>query len=67
MTFDRSALQMGSSKPWPEVMKVLTGSPKVDVGPLMEYFAPLIEWLKETNEEEGNSLGWAPHGCPSLR
>nr|XP_011423379.2 uncharacterized protein LOC105325490 isoform X2 [Crassostrea gigas] len=63
----RSALQLGSSKPWPEVMKVLTGSPKVDVGPLMEYFSPLIEWLKETNEEEGNSLGWAPHGCPSLR
>nr|XP_034299429.1 uncharacterized protein LOC117680950 isoform X2 [Crassostrea gigas] len=63
----RSALQLGSSKPWPEVMKVLTGSPKVDVGPLMEYFSPLIEWLKETNEEEGNFLGWAPHGCPSLR
>jgi peptidyl-dipeptidase A len=63
---DRDALKLGASRPWPEVLKMLTGTPKIDAGPLMEYFSPLIQWLKKTNEEEGNSPGWAPYGCPSL-
>ncbi|XP_062576365.1 uncharacterized protein LOC134238260 [Saccostrea cucullata] len=63
----RSALKLGSSRPWPEVLKVLTGTSKMDAGPLMEYFAPLIEWLKNKNEQDGNTPGWAPYGCPSLR
>lgn len=67
LLFGRSALQYGSSRPWPEVLKLLTGTSKVDVGPLMEFFSPLIDWLKATNQKEGNNPGWAPHGCPSLR
>uniref|UniRef100_A0A6B2E7X0 Angiotensin-converting enzyme n=1 Tax=Phlebotomus kandelakii TaxID=1109342 RepID=A0A6B2E7X0_9DIPT len=51
-------LQMGSSKPWPEAMEVLTGQRKMDAGPLIEYFRPLSEWLQKKNKELGAYVGW---------
>ena len=36
---------MGSSKPWEEVMRNMTGQPKMSAQPILEYFAPLIKWL----------------------
>ncbi|XP_055997291.1 uncharacterized protein LOC130047084 isoform X2 [Ostrea edulis] len=62
----KNALKLGASRPWPEVLKMLTGTPKMDAGPMIEYFSPLIEWLKKTNEEEKNIPGWASYGCPSV-
>jgi peptidyl-dipeptidase A len=49
-------LKMGASKPWPEAMRVMTGEDKADAGPMLEYFAPLLAWLKEQNK--GQSEGW---------
>ncbi|ESO94197.1 hypothetical protein LOTGIDRAFT_118685, partial [Lottia gigantea] len=54
-------LKLGSSKPWPEAMKMVTGSTKMDASALMEYFQPLIDWLKKENE--GEDLGW-DENCP---
>ncbi|XP_071103349.1 angiotensin-converting enzyme-like [Haliotis cracherodii] len=54
-------LELGSSRPWPEVMQIITGQDKMDAGPLMEYFQPLIDWLKTQNE--GHETGWK-HMCP---
>ena len=34
----------------------------MDAGALMEYFKPLLEWLREQN---GNDFGWDPQ-CPDL-
>ena len=49
-------LAMGTSKPWPEELKVLTGQDKMDAGAMLEYFAPLKKWLDEQNK--GQQEGW---------
>jgi hypothetical protein len=51
-------LQLGRSKPWPEALEQLTGSRDMDVNPLLNYFAPLYEWLQEENAKMGNYIGW---------
>jgi peptidyl-dipeptidase A len=49
-------LAMGQSKPWPDALEVLTGERQVDAGALLEYFAPLKQWLDEQNK--GKKVGW---------
>ena len=51
-------LQKGSSQPWQQTLKELTGGEKMDAAPVLEYFAPLQAWLKQQNE--GQQCGWAP-------
>ena len=51
-------LSMGSSKPWPDELEVLTGERKFDAGALIEYFAPLKTWLDEQNRKNNNPVGW---------
>lgn len=51
-------LAMGSSKPWPDELEVLTGERKLDAGALLEYFAPLKIWLDEQNRKNNNPVGW---------
>ncbi|XP_072939892.1 angiotensin-converting enzyme-like isoform X1 [Epargyreus clarus] len=53
-------LQMGSSKPWPDAMEVLTGQRKMDASGVLEYFQPLNDWLKAENEKNGEFIGWEP-------
>ncbi len=49
-------LEMGQSRPWPEALKALTGEDHMDAGALLEYFAPLKQWLDEQNK--GHKVGW---------
>lgn len=49
---------MGSSQPWPEVMKVMTGQEKMDANAIREYFKPLEDWLTAANEKSGEIPGW---------
>ncbi|MBV9085398.1 MAG: M2 family metallopeptidase [Acidobacteriaceae bacterium] len=49
-------LALGASKPWPAAMKVLTGEDRADAGALIDYFQPLVDWLKTQNA--GEKLGW---------
>ncbi len=49
-------LEMGSSRPWPEALEALTGSPKMDATAILDYFAPLTKWLDEQNR--GRTCGW---------
>lgn len=51
-------LRMGSSKPWPEAMEVLTGQRAMKADGLMEYFRPLLEWLTAENQRTGEYIGW---------
>jgi peptidyl-dipeptidase A len=54
-------LEMGQSRPWPDALEALTGQRKIDPSALMEYFAPLKEWLDEQNQEQ--RVGWTvPQG-----
>ncbi|MEM7051817.1 MAG: M2 family metallopeptidase [Acidobacteriota bacterium] len=49
-------LQMGASRPWPEALEVVTGSPEMDATAVIDYFAPLKTWLDEQNA--GRQCGW---------
>lgn len=51
-------LQLGSSKPWPDALEVLTGQRKMDAGGLLEYFKPLYDFLLEYNKKNNVSVGW---------
>jgi peptidyl-dipeptidase A len=52
----REMLTMGMSRPWPEALEVVTGETRMDGTALIEYFAPLKDWLDEQNE--GRTCGW---------
>jgi len=43
-------LEMGSSQPWQEAYKVVTGNEQMDASAILDYFAPLHVWLKEQNQ-----------------
>jgi len=49
-------LEMGASKPWPDALEALTGERDIAAGALLEYFAPLKEWLDDQNK--GMKEGW---------
>jgi len=49
-------LEMGRSRPWPEALEALTGSPEMDATAILDYFAPLQAWLDEQNA--GRQCGW---------
>ena len=58
----QAMLSKGASQPWQQTMKELTGSEKMDASAVLEYFAPLQEWLKQQNE--GQTCGWQPAAPP---
>ncbi len=49
-------LSMGASKPWPDALKVFTGTSEMSAKPMLEYFAPLKKWLDQQNK--GKPTGW---------
>jgi peptidyl-dipeptidase A len=49
-------LAMGQSLPWPEALRVLTGESRMDASAILDYFAPLKQWLDEQNA--GHQVGW---------
>ncbi|MGI8770958.1 MAG: M2 family metallopeptidase [Acidobacteriaceae bacterium] len=55
-------LELGQSKPWPEALKAMTGEDKADASAMVEYFQPLLDWLKQQNQ--GETLGWKVAGDP---
>jgi peptidyl-dipeptidase A len=46
----KTMLAMGLSKPWPEALKAMTGEDKMDATAIIDYFAPLKQWLDEQNK-----------------
>ncbi|WP_058834252.1 M2 family metallopeptidase [Luteimonas abyssi] len=50
-------LGQGASQPWQATLQEMTGSDRMDGEALLEYFAPLQDWLKAQNE--GQSCGWS--------
>ena len=49
-------LAMGASQPWPDALEKLTGGREIDAGAIIEYFQPLIAWLKAQNKNQ--QCGW---------
>lgn len=57
----RDVLQLGSSIPWQDAMERLTGQRKMSTSAILEYFKPLIDWLKIQN---GNDSATWDTECP---
>ncbi len=51
-----------ASKPWPEALKAMTGEDHIDASAMVEYFQPLLAWLKEQNASE--KPGWTVGADP---
>jgi peptidyl-dipeptidase A len=49
-------LEMGASKPWPDALEAFTGTREMSGKAMIEYFAPLMKWLKAQNK--GQKKGW---------
>jgi peptidyl-dipeptidase A len=48
----KAMLALGLSKPWPEALKAMTGEDKMDATAIIDYFAPLKQWLDEQNAKK---------------
>ena len=49
-------LEMGISRPWQDAMEAMTGQRELDASAIIDYFAPLKEWLDVQNQ--GRQCGW---------
>ncbi|XP_058167773.1 angiotensin-converting enzyme-like [Anopheles ziemanni] len=54
----KEMLALGSSKPWPDAMEILTGERKMSADAFLEYFDPLYKWLLAENTRVGAHVGW---------
>ncbi|XP_072177209.1 angiotensin-converting enzyme-like [Diadema setosum] len=54
----RDAMKMGKSKPWPEVLRNLTGESRPNPAGFKEYFKPLNDYMRDENRRLGNRPGW---------
>jgi len=52
----QAMLEAGQSQPWQDTLEKLTGTREMDATAIIDYFAPLMAYLKEQNE--GRSCGW---------
>ncbi|KRY00073.1 Angiotensin-converting enzyme, partial [Trichinella pseudospiralis] len=53
-----SAMKLGASENWTDVLKIISGSEEISGAAMMEYMEPLIQWLVKTNAETGETIGW---------
>tara|TARA_R110000751_G_scaffold24143_3_gene66189 strand:- start:6101 stop:7966 length:1866 start_codon:yes stop_codon:yes gene_type:complete len=49
-------MEMGASKPWPDALESFTGTREMDGSAIVEYFDPLMVYLKQENADQ--SCGW---------
>jgi peptidyl-dipeptidase A len=49
----QAMLEMGASKPWPDALHALCNEREMDASAMLEYFAPLKEWLDQQNARNG--------------
>ncbi|MGC3981648.1 MAG: M2 family metallopeptidase [Steroidobacteraceae bacterium] len=53
-------LKAGASQPWQDTLEKLTGTRQMDASAIVEYFQPLMTYLKQQNQ--GLQCGWAEEG-----
>ena len=48
-------MRPGATRDWQTLLKEATGQ-ELSATPMLEYFEPLMEWLKKENQ--GREVGW---------
>ncbi|KAH1028894.1 angiotensin-converting enzyme [Dendroctonus ponderosae] len=56
----KQMLAMGSSRPWPEALEVITGQRTMDGTGILDFFKPLHKWLETENQKNNATIGWEP-------
>ncbi|XP_036332783.1 angiotensin-converting enzyme isoform X2 [Rhagoletis pomonella] len=57
----KTMMSLGSSKPLPETLsKMLGNENRLSGDALLDYYAPLLDWLKTKNRESNVKIGWNP-------
>lgn len=51
-------LAAGRSRPWPQTLYRLTGEREMTASAMLEYFAPLQDWLIKYRIKKGYITGW---------
>uniref|UniRef100_A0A8C7HMT6 Angiotensin-converting enzyme n=1 Tax=Oncorhynchus kisutch TaxID=8019 RepID=A0A8C7HMT6_ONCKI len=54
----RTMLEFGRSKSWTRALETISGNPKMDSAPLLDYFKDLHVWLLEENRKNNRKPGW---------
>jgi peptidyl-dipeptidase A len=54
----REMLALGAERPWPDALDVLTGERRMDASALLDYYAPLSEWLGGATRDQ--HCGFSP-------
>ncbi|KAK0396922.1 hypothetical protein QR680_001913 [Steinernema hermaphroditum] len=54
----KRVMMQGASINWLEALEQITGDKELDAKPMLDYYAPLISWLSNTNEHDEMYLGW---------
>ena len=54
----RKLLSAGRSQPWPKLLKMFSGEQTLKADAILEYFAPLREWLTRQRKENKYEIGW---------
>ncbi|XP_042174891.1 angiotensin-converting enzyme 2 [Oncorhynchus tshawytscha] len=54
----RTMLEFGRSKSWTRALETISGNPKMDSAPLLDYFKDLHIWLIEENRKNNRKPGW---------
>lgn len=52
----QAMMAAGASQPWQDTLEKLTGTREMDASAIIDYFQPLMEWLKAQNASR--SCGW---------
>lgn len=55
-------MSLGSSVDWHDALESLTGRREMSAAPIVEYFKPLLDWLRVQNK--GKQIGWTQE-CPA--
>lgn len=53
----RAGLSLGRSVHWSEALRAMTGETELKTDALLEYYAPLYEFLKKENEKADHGAG----------
>ncbi|XP_063229178.1 angiotensin-converting enzyme-like [Bacillus rossius redtenbacheri] len=54
----RAMMEMGSSRPWPAALEAVAGERGYSAGPLLQYYAPLHDWLARQVWRHRIPVGW---------
>jgi len=59
-------LQKGSSQKWPQQLYDITGTDKMDIMPLRQYFKQLETFLDQQLSNSNETIGWNAIGIYKL-